>query len=108
MDLAWSAKASPLNERVYEVVRQIPFGTVASYAQVSALVPGSTPRLVGYAMAVSSLESDLPWHRVINSKGKISIRSSGPGAEIQRRMLEEEGIRFNQKGAVNFGCYGWL
>ncbi len=97
-----------LNERIYEVVRQIPFASVASYAQVSALVIGSTPRLVGYAMALSTPERDLPWHRVINSKGKISIRSSGAGAEIQRRMLEEEGIRFNRKGAVDFACYGWL
>lgn len=99
---------SAVYEQVYEVVMQIAYGTVASYGQVSMLVPGSTPRLVGYAMASAPPGMELPWHRVINSRGKISPRDSGSGADEQRIMLEEEGVAFDEKGCIDFGLYGWL
>jgi methylated-DNA-protein-cysteine methyltransferase-like protein len=95
-------------DRVYEVVMQISYGTVASYGQVSMLVSGSTPRLVGYAMASVPADMGLPWHRVVNSRGRISPRGSGSGADEQRKMLEEEGVAFDEKGYIDFGLYGWL
>ena len=98
----------PLNKRIYEIVRQIPYGYVATYGQISRLVSGSTPRLVGFAMASAGKEDYVPWHRVINAKGKISARSSGGGSEIQRLMLEEEGILFTAYGVIELDRYGWL
>jgi len=96
-----------LYERIYEVVRKIPPGRVASYGQVSSLVGKCTPRIVGYAMAAVPVGSDVPWHRVINSQGKISRRSQGSEESMQRKLLEDEGIIFDKKGRVNLIEYGW-
>jgi methylated-DNA-protein-cysteine methyltransferase-like protein len=96
-----------LYERIYAVVRQIPYGHVASYGQIARIVGNCTARWVGYAMAATPLESDIPWQRVINSQGKISPRSSGRGAEVQRELLELEGVRFDERGRVDFERYGW-
>ncbi len=87
-------------EQVWTLVRQIPYGKVATYGQIAQMItlpPGIpseeykafAPRWVGDAMAASP--ADVPWQRVINSQGKISDR---PGAHQQRQRLEEEGIVF--------------
>jgi methylated-DNA-protein-cysteine methyltransferase-like protein len=99
--------------QVWDIVRQIPIGKVATYGQIARMIPPApnldekayrafAPRWVGGAMA--ACPEDVPWHRVINSKGEISLR---PGAEKQRQLLEEEGIPFDARGRVNlkvFGC----
>ena len=99
-------------EQVWNLVRQIPPGRVASYGQIALMIPppmgvdfdsykSFSPRWVGGAMA--ACPDDVPWQRVINSQGKISER---PGAERQRELLEEEGVVFvNDK--VDFKKYGW-
>lgn len=98
---------------VWEIVRQIPPGRVTSYGQIAAMIPppaGMNPksydafaaRWVGGAMA--ACPEDVPWQRVINSQGKLSLR---PGAERQRELLEEEGVVFNEKGWVDLKKYGW-
>ncbi len=94
-----------LYQRIYNIVRQIPSGQVASYGQI-AQITGCTAREVGYAMAAVH-EDDIPWQRVINSQGKISLRS-GDGAEVQRELLEQEGVRFNAKDKIDFDEFGWL
>ena len=66
------SKKTNLYDRIFEVVRLIPTGSVASYGQIAHIV-GCSPRVVGYAMHSVSIEDDVPWHRVINSKGKITI-----------------------------------
>src|SRR5512142_1321927 len=82
-------------EQVWQLVRQIPRGKVATYGQSALMIPPPTgvefdsykafsPRWVGGAMA--ACPDDVPWQRVINSQGKISVR---PGAERQRELLEE-------------------
>ena len=97
------AFASPPNpqayhEQVWNLVRQIPAGKVATYGQIAKLLPppngveietyaAFAPRWVGGAMA--ACPDDVPWQRVINSQGKISERA---GAEKQRQLLETEGI----------------
>jgi len=58
-------------------------------------------------MAALPCDTDVPWHRVINSQGKISPRSSGEGSARQRQLLEGEGIRFNQQGRVDLNVVGW-
>ncbi len=100
------------NERVWQLVRQVPRGKVATYGQVALMLTppegvdfesyrAHAPRWVGSAMA--ACPEDVPWQRVINSQGKISER---PGAERQRVLLEEEGIEF-VKDKVDFKKYGW-
>src|SRR5690606_8611188 len=92
---------SPLYLRIHAVVRQIPPGRVATYGQIAAIVGDCTPRMVGYAMASLPPRSDVPWHRVINAQGKISLRADGGGAVEQRARLEAEGIHFDADGRVN-------
>jgi len=98
----------PAYARVYAVVRQIPPGKVATYGQIAKIVDRCTARMVGYAMAALRGRADVPWQRVINSKGEISTRSRGDGALRQRKLLEKEGIRFDPKGRVNLRKVRWV
>jgi len=93
-----------LYEKIYLVVKRIPSGKVASYGQIANIV-GCTPRMVGFALA-SLKSNDVPWHRVINSKGMISLKGQEAG-EIQRYLLESEGIVFDENGKVDFRKSGW-
>jgi len=97
-------------DRVYAVVRQIPRGKVASYGQIAALLghPGAA-RTVGWALnALRGSDIDnVPWQRVINSYGRISISRADLGAELQRALLEEEGVEFDSRGYVDLSRYGW-
>jgi methylated-DNA-protein-cysteine methyltransferase related protein len=99
-------------EQVWNLVRQIPPGKVASYGQIAMMIAipngiefesykAFAPRWVGGAMA--ACPDDVPWQRVINSQGKISERA---GAERQRQLLEEEGVLF-VKDKVDMKKYGW-
>ncbi len=94
-------------QQIYELVRLIPYGKVATYGQIASLVGRCTPRMVGYAMAALSEGSDVPWHRVINSQGKISPRSGGDGELMQKVLLEAEGIHFVKSNRVDLGRVGW-
>jgi len=96
-----------LHQTIYEIVRQIPRGRVATYGQIAAIVGGCTPRVVGYAMASVPFGSDVPWHRVINAQGRVSERSAGDGAAAQRALLEAEGVRFDGDGRVDLSRWGW-
>lgn len=82
--------------RVYEAVRAIPHGRVATYGEVARLL-GLTrgARAVGWALRALSphIEKTVPWHRVVGAGGRISLRD-GPGAEVQKRRLIREGVRF--------------
>lgn len=103
-----SSETSGLYERIYSIVRQIPYGKVASYGQIALMVEGSAPRIVGYAMAAVTPESGVPWHRVINSRGEISKRFGGTGDADQKALLESEGITFNEKNRIDMKKYGWI
>ena len=104
---SFSGQPAPLYERIYAVVRQIPRGKVATYGQVAAIVGGCSARMVGYAMAALPHDTDVPWQRVINRMGKVSPRSGGAGGALQRQMLEDEGVRFDRDGRVDFAEVGW-
>ncbi len=95
-------------DRIYQLVRQIPQGRVATYGQIGRMPGNCTPRMVGYAMAALPGGSDVPWQRVINSQGKISLRADGREGTLQRRLLEKEGVRFDQNGRVDLNVYGWI
>ena len=96
-----------LHERIYEIVRMVPSGRVATYGQVAEIVGCCTPRMVGYAMAAVPFGSDVPWHRVINSQGRISVRGDGSESPEQRAMLEAEGVVFSASGRVSLKEDGW-
>ncbi len=89
-------------------MRRIPRGRVATYGQVAELagLPGHA-RQVGYALHALHCESVLPWHRVVNAAGAISLRSV-PGFELEQRIrLEAEGVTFNARGRVPLARYRW-
>jgi methylated-DNA-protein-cysteine methyltransferase-like protein len=94
-------------EQIYEAVRRIPPGKVATYGQIAKIVGRCTARMVGYAMAALPWGVEVPWQRVINHKGEISARSRGDGVLRQRRLLQKEGIRFDRKGRVNLKKVRW-
>jgi len=93
---------------IYSVVRSIPPGRVATYGQIAALagLPGHA-RQVGYALNALPDEHDVPWHRVINAKGKVSLRAGGGFDDLQRRLLEAEGVLFDCRDAVSLLEFGW-
>ncbi len=94
-----------VGERIWTVVGAIPPGSVATYGQVAELagLPRGARR-VGQAMSRLPPGTRLPWHRVINAAGTISLR--GTGAARQRAMLEAEGVIF-VRGRVNLDRFGW-
>jgi methylated-DNA-protein-cysteine methyltransferase-like protein len=95
------------HERIYAVARLIPRGRVATYGQIAAIAGRCTPRMVGYAMASLPAGSDVPWHRVINSRGMISLSPDGEGYEVQRALLESEGVVFDASGRTDLALFGW-
>ena len=102
-------KGASFFARVYALVRRVPRGRVVTYGQVAALlgVPRGA-RAVGWALRGlnSNREKNVPWHRVVGSGGRISLRE-GPGGLLQRRRLRAEGVRF-VAGRVDIGRYAML
>lgn len=95
--------------RIYAMVKRIPSGQVTTYGRIAELVGGCTARMVGYAMAAlkRGTDRDVPWQRVINAQGKISVHGDGIGNAMQRVLLEEEGVAFDERGRVDFDQFGW-
>ncbi len=95
-------------KRIYGVVRRIPRGRVATYGQVAALAGlGGHARQVGYALSALADAKGVPWHRVINARGEISVREEPGGDLVQRRALESEGVQFAESGRVSLERYRW-
>jgi methylated-DNA-protein-cysteine methyltransferase related protein len=95
--------------QIYEIVRQIPHGQVATYGQVAELanLPRQA-RLVGYALFRVTDSDEVPWHRVVNAKGTISESPFREGNDyLQRSLLEAEGIQFSPEGKISFSRYRW-
>jgi methylated-DNA-protein-cysteine methyltransferase related protein len=95
--------------RITSVVSRIPRGRVATYGQVARLanLPGQA-RLVGYALAALRPESRVPWHRVVNAQGRVSIRrDGGPESHVQQRRLQREGVAFDASGAIALKHFRW-
>lgn len=85
-------------------MRRIPRGRVATYGQLSRMISGRlTPVGVGWAIRAAS--DELPWHRVVGARGRISTEREHPG--LQREMLESEGVRFDDEGRVDLERHGW-
>ncbi|MFG0252467.1 MAG: MGMT family protein [Phycisphaerales bacterium JB038] len=94
-------------QRIYAVVRRIPRGKVATYGQVAELAGlAGHARQVGYALHATPEDVDIPWHRVINAKGEISLGDRF-GKNEQRRLLEAEGVVFNEQGRISLRTHRW-
>lgn len=88
----------------YQIIARIPAGKVATYGQIALLagLPGQA-RQVGYALHALP-NPELPWHRVVNARGRLSLRQ---GAELQRSLLEAEGIQFTPDSQIDLTRYQW-
>jgi methylated-DNA-protein-cysteine methyltransferase-like protein len=97
-------------DAIYVLVRQIPRGKVVSYGDLAAMLGHPrAARTVGWALASlpAGQEDDIPWQRVINAQGRISIRHMRHAAEEQRALLESEGVEFDDDGKVDWRRFGW-
>jgi methylated-DNA-protein-cysteine methyltransferase-like protein len=95
-------------EKVYRVVRQVPYGKVTSYGAIARMLEHPhAARTVGWAMHSLPEGSDLPWWRVINSQGRVSTGGHGQGANVQQELLEAEGVEFDERGYVDWERFGW-
>ena len=94
-------------ERVFRIVRMIPRGHEMTYGQIAEILgEGYTPRTVGFVMHSSNDKT--PWHRVINAQGGCSTRGLVLPHDKQQRMLEAEGVSFNERGRCELQEYLWL
>ena len=94
-------------EKIYEVVRNIPKGKVATYGQVACLAGNPRwSRVVGYALHANPDQSTIPCHRVVNREGKVAPGFAFGGDEVQRQLLEAEGIVFEANGRIDLEKYG--
>lgn len=95
------------HNRVIALVKKIPRGKVAFYGQVAAMAGSPRgARQVVRTLHSSSKKEKLPWHRVINKQGKISLLPS-QGYEIQKALLEKEGVKFDLYDRIDLDRYGW-
>ena len=100
-----------MNERwqkIYRAVKRIPRGRVSTYGTIATLAGlDGHARQVGYALHALPEGSSVPWHRVVNAKGEISPRSAGDSHELQRMLLEAEGVDFTLRGVIDLRRFGW-
>jgi methylated-DNA-protein-cysteine methyltransferase related protein len=95
-------------QRIYAAVRRIPRGRVATYGQIAALAGlDGRARQVGYALHALPERANVPWHRVVNARGEISLRSSSDAHELQRALLEAERVQFDARGRIPMERFGW-
>jgi methylated-DNA-protein-cysteine methyltransferase-like protein len=103
---------------VWEIVKQIPHGEVATYGQIASMIPPPdgveppaydrwSPQWVGSAMNHTPDGQSIPWQRVINSQGKISLPEGSKEALLQHDLLEGEGVVFDDKDRIDLESYGW-
>ena len=94
-------------ERVYAIVSDIPVGRVMTYGQIAEMLgEGYTPRTVGFVMHAADTK-EVPWQRVINSQGACSTGRMTVPINLQQKMLEDEGVKFNEKGRCDLNVYRW-
>ena len=97
------------SQKVYLKVSEIPHGKIATYGQIADLIYAyGNARQVGWALRRLKLPSTIPWHRVINSKGQITMSLSRNGTDwIQKELLIKEGIKFNSRMKIDLKKYLW-
>lgn len=95
-------------EAVYRVVCKIPKGRVATYGQIAYMVGNPhASRAVGYALHSNPQPDVIPCHRVVNKMGRLAPAFAFGGVEVQRKMLEKEGVFVSEEGYVDMEKYRW-
>lgn len=95
-------------QKIYEVVKEIPYGTVATYGQVAALAGNRRlAKVVGYALHVNPNPDEIPCYRVVNVKGEVSKAFAFGGENRQRELLEKEGVLFLENDCVDMEHCRW-
>ena len=95
------------SQRVKEIIKSIPRGKVASYGQIARMAGYARgARQVAYILHSCSEKDGLPWQRVVNHSGRISL-PEGYGYELQYKMLTGEGIKFTGEKTIDLEKYGW-
>ena len=95
-------------QQIYQTVQLVPEGKVATYGQIARLIGRPRhARQVGYALAATPEELDIPWHRIVNAKGEISALPKAGYDEYQRILLEDEGVEFNEHGRIYLKQFLW-
>ena len=98
---------APFTIKVKSLIRRIPTGMVASYGLIAALAGNPrAARQVAWILHSSSAADKLPWHRVVNRKGKISLKPFG-GYEIQKQRLQQEGVVFDENDTIDLDRFLW-
>jgi methylated-DNA-protein-cysteine methyltransferase-like protein len=104
-------------QQVYKIVQRIPKGKVLTYGMISHHLGGRlSAQAVGWALKALPTEvssafsvANTPWHRVINSQGRLSThKNANIPPDLQRELLEKEGIKFNEEEAIDLNRYLWL
>lgn len=97
------------DQRVYAMVARIPRGQLATYGQIADLIGAwGCARQVGWALRRLPLPSDLPWHRVVNARGQISLSLAREGSDwIQAELLRDEGIPVDRDGRLPLASHRW-
>ncbi|MFQ3335572.1 MAG: methylated-DNA-protein-cysteine methyltransferase-like protein [Candidatus Arcticimaribacter sp.] len=95
-------------EKVYDVVREIPFGRVCSYGLIARhLGSPQSARMVGWAMNASHIKEDVPAHRVVNRIGLLTGKQHFEGTNLMQQLLESEGIQIKENQVVDFEQFVW-
>ncbi len=81
-------------DKIYKAVEKIPKGKVSTYGQIAKYVGISNPRVVGFALHVNKDPDNIPCHRVVNKKGELASGYAFGGLDVQRQLLEQEGVKF--------------
>jgi methylated-DNA-protein-cysteine methyltransferase-like protein len=89
------------------MVGRVPRGRVATYGQIAQLARATGPRQVGYALHALPEDSRVPWFRIVNARGTISLESGLGGGSLQRALLEAEGVEFDARGRIDLGRFQW-
>ena len=102
------ANEQKYRERVYKIVREIPAGKVMTYGQIAQILgKGYTPRTVGFVMHAADTEN-VPWQRVINSQGSCSTGKMTLPVNLQQKILEDEGVKFDAHSRCDLSIYQWF
>jgi|TARA_B110000503_G_C7158297_1_gene418393 methylated-DNA-protein-cysteine methyltransferase related protein len=95
-------------EKVYDVVREIPFGRVCSYGLIARYLGSpQSARMVGWAMNASHIKEDVPAHRVVNRIGLLTGKQHFEGSNLMQQLLESEGIQIKENQVVDFEQFVW-
>jgi methylated-DNA-protein-cysteine methyltransferase-like protein len=92
---------------IHDLVAEVPPGQVASYGQIAFVVSAPSARIVGRAMATLPGGSPVPWHRIVNSVGRLAKRKEGGESPEQRRRLREEGVTLDVLGRIALKDHAW-